>query len=224
MKTPSKVVLIFVIAGLISGWSFGSYSAWVQSLYAANSAQRSQYSDPLRGNYDPARGYQVWYAENVRLTKYADRQWTILCLGFPMALTLATFVCMAAGWLPRLEFGRIIPALLIVYGATVAVLFLTAVSRVILSLPGLILMAFLLARSVELATTRKSPRLLAKLCVALLACCLLWLLIAVYQSADSHSTAASSVFLCAIEISWAALYGKSLASDMPRPLILTAAN
>jgi hypothetical protein len=40
------------------------------------------------------------------LAKYADRQWFILCLGFPLALTFATFLLfsIAADWdVPRVE-------------------------------------------------------------------------------------------------------------------------
>ena len=222
MKTTTKVVLTFVIAGLISGWIFSSYSAWAQSLYSANTAQRWQYDDPLRGSYNPSMGYEIWYAENVRLTKYADRQWTILYFGFPLALTIATFVCMAAGWLPQLSFGRALPALLLVFGAIAAVFFLAVISRMLLSLPAMILAAYLLVRSVEIATSRTPPRLLLCFCLSLLACSVLGTLIVVLGTSAKLGIAPG---LCAIEMSWAALYGRSLAFEGPaRPLQIAMAN
>jgi hypothetical protein len=68
MSPLRKVVLTFLLAGLISSWAYNSYSNWVESLYCANSARNRQME-----SYNPSGAYSMWYAENTRLAKYADR-------------------------------------------------------------------------------------------------------------------------------------------------------
>src|SRR5277367_4426027 len=98
MNPKIKVVAIFCLAGFISASIFSSYSAWVHSLYEENSTRHTQSSNPQSPGYDPVGADRAWYAQNVSLTKYADRQWPLLCLGFPVAMTLALLVAMGTGW------------------------------------------------------------------------------------------------------------------------------
>jgi hypothetical protein len=75
MPPSTKVLAIFCLAGLLSSLTYTSYSAWVSSLPKADAESHQMGLDDLRSpNYDPAKAYERWYAENVHLTKYYDRK------------------------------------------------------------------------------------------------------------------------------------------------------
>jgi len=217
MNALAKVVITFLLAGFASSWGYNSYSNWVESLYSANSTRHLQME-----SYNPTGAYQVWYAENTRLTKYADRQWFILCLGFPLALTLATFVSMGAGWLPGLSFEKTLPALLPTYFAPAIVFFVSAISRMLLLPIGLIFAAFVLVSSAKLATSRKPDGLLRNLLIAGTGAIVLLFVLLSMQKSTLSDAGPANAFLYVVEGSWAALYGRSLATPAPpTPLQVT---
>ena len=210
MNALAKVVLTFLLAGFVSSWAYHSYSNWVESLYSANSTRHLQME-----SYNPSGAFQMWYAQNVRLTKYADRQWFILCLGFPLALTLATFVSMGAGWLPGLSFQKALPALLPTYFAPAIVFFVSAISRMLLLPIGMIFAAFVLVSSMKLATSRKPEGLLRNLLIAGTGAIVLLFFLFSRQKSTVSDAGPANAFLYVVEGSWAALYGRSLATPAP---------
>jgi hypothetical protein len=217
MNALAKVVLTFLLAGFVSSWAYHSYSNWVESLYSANSTRHLQME-----SYNPSGAFQMWYAQNVRLTKYADRQWFILCLGFPLGLTLATFVSMGAGWLPGLSFQKALPALLPTYFAPAIVFFVSAISYMILLPVGMIFAAFVLVSSVKLATSCKPDRLLRNLLIAGTGAIVLLFFLFSRQKSTVSDAGPANAFLYVVECSWAALYGRSLARPAPpTPLQVT---
>ena len=207
MNPKLKVVAIFCLAGFISASIFSSYSSGVHSLYEENSARHRRGSNPNSPGYDPAGAYRAWYTQNVSLTKYADRQWTVLCLGFPVAMSLALVIALGAGWLPGVPGERIFLTLLPIYAAPVLVLLFSAVSRFVLLLPALAGAAFLFRWSVEIFRSRRS-RIVLALVISATVCCLLAL---------SMLAISQAFFLIALETIWAGLYGMALTgSDFSR--------
>ena len=211
MSETRKVVAVFCLAGLVSGWAFSSYSAWVGSLYGANSARHLQGMNSMAPGYDPGAAQKEWYAENLRLTAYADRQWPIFCLGFSAAMTVAMLIAFMAEWLPREAAQRMFPALIPIYIAPVLLLFFTAVSWFLLLLPALALAAYLLTVSARILMSRPPRKLFRNFLISGAACFVLYF--AMLAIAGEKGSTASGVFIIAMEVTWAGLYGKALAES-----------
>lgn len=143
-----KVVVLFAVAGYLSAAAFVSYSARVEKLYKA---LPSQYPAP---GVDPRAAFDNWYRASTALAPYADRKWPILCLGFPVAMALASLLAKTAGWL-RIGFEQLLPGLVLIYFAPVLVFFLSGVSWFLLFFPSLGLAAGLLALSLRLVTSKR---------------------------------------------------------------------
>ncbi len=211
MNTSAKVVTIFCLAGLFSSFGYTSYSAWVGSLNKANSESHQMgLDDSLSPNYDPAKAYERWYAENIRFTKYYDREWPILCFSFPIVMNLALLIAVGAGWLPRVSVLRMFAALIPVYLAPGLVLALSAVSWFVLLIPALALAAYLLRLSVEIFTSRRPKRFVVTLLIAAGLCLLLCLITAAILGNGNGDSLAAAIFIIGTETIAAGLYGKSL--------------
>jgi hypothetical protein len=206
MSTTIKVVATFCLAGLLSAWTFCSYSAWVDSLYKANSERQRQMSP----GHDPVAADRAWYAENISLTKYADRQWLILCLGFPVAMSLAMLIAILIGWLPRVPFPRILGALSPVYFAPALVFLFSSVSHLILLLPSLAAAAFLLRLSAEIFASRRPRKFILSLLISATICCLLWVFLVTRTRGRIGDSLPQTIFFIAMEMAWASFYGKAL--------------
>jgi hypothetical protein len=209
--TPStKVLAIFCLAGLFSSLTYTSYSAWVSSLPKADAESHQMGLDDLRSpNYDPAKVYERRYAENIRLTKYYDRKWPIFCFSFPVAMSLALLIAAGAGWLQRVSAPVMFCALIPVYVAPGLVLALCAVSWFILLIPSLALAGYLLRWSVEIYTSHRPRRLVLTLLIASVCCSVLYLVTAAMLPLG-RDTFASAMFIIAMEMIAAGLYGKAL--------------
>ena len=63
------------LPGFLAGLTYACYSLWVDSLYQANCRRHPCEQNFLLPDYDPVKAHQDRARENIRLTKYADRQW-----------------------------------------------------------------------------------------------------------------------------------------------------
>src|SRR5437667_727274 len=149
-RTP-KVAILFAFAGLLSASVYVWYSAWVDDLYKAMPENPVYSMDPAasRGSFTDS----AWYRTNVRLTKYADRKWPILCLGFPAAMTLALLLAKKTSWLPEVKGSQSLFGLIPLYLVPSLVLFLSAISWYVLFIPGLTTAAWILAITVDKITS-----------------------------------------------------------------------
>ncbi len=209
--TPStKVLTLFCLAGLLSSLTYTSYSAWVSSLPKADAESHQMGLDDLRSpNYDPTKTYERWYAENIRLTKYYDRKWPIFCFSFPVAMSLALLIAAGAGWLQRVSAPIMFSALIPVYFAPGLVLALCAVSWFILLIPSLALAGYLLRWSVEIYTSHRPRRFVLTLLIASVCCSVLYL-IAAAMLPLGRDAFPSAIFIIAMEMIAAGLFGKAL--------------
>jgi hypothetical protein len=201
-----KLVATFCLAGFLSAWTYSSYHAWVASLYKANGERRMQMENRLSPGYDPGRAFPVWYAENIRLTPYADRQSWIVTLGFPAAMSLALLIAIMAGWLPRVPISLVFATLLSICPALFLMIYLSAVSFFLLLLPSLALPAFLLRLSVEMITRRR-PR---KFIRTLLIFSAVWSILYVLLTGLFGNNLSEAIWIIPMQMFWAGLYGKAL--------------
>jgi hypothetical protein len=185
-----------------------TYSAWVDSL---RRAVPSQYASPGGSGVGSVAAYNDWYRANTALTPYADRKWPILCLGFPIALTLASVVARKAGWLGHIDDGKMLPGLIPIYFAPGLVFFLSGVSWFVLLIPGLVIAAGLLAQSLKMITSKWPTKLFLSLLVSGAACIAWWFLVINPQDKTSTDTA-WNVFFFSLEVIWAGLFGLGLAT------------
>jgi hypothetical protein len=213
MNTTSKVVVTFCLAGLLSACAFSSYSAWVSSRYEANYDRQRQGSNPLSHSYDQVAADRAWYKENIALTKYADRQWWILCLGFPVAMSMAMLIATLLGWLPRVGSSRVFGAHVLLYLAPSIVLFFSAISRFILLLPSLVAAAFLLRWSAEIFSARRPRNFVWALLISGTVISLLCLVLASLPRSGIGNRLPQTFFVVSLEVACAGLYGRALTSS-----------
>jgi hypothetical protein len=163
-RVPPAVAIVFTLAGFASTYSASAYSAWVKSLYAANNqlARVSKCTQDCEAtNHDghfacvvtcEVSAHEAWYRENIALTKYADRQWWLWGLGFPVAMIAAILVSVVSGQLPSVELSGFIGGSIILFVASAIVAILTIVLQPLAFLPASIAYAYLLARSSAVMT------------------------------------------------------------------------
>lgn len=207
LSKTQRIVAVFGLAGLLSAWAFVSYSAWVESLYRA---VPSQYASPGGSGVDLAAAYNNWYRANTALTPFADRKWPILCLGFPIAMTLASIVAKKTGWLGHLEIGQLLLGVIPVYFAPALVFYLSGVSWFALLIPSLALAAYLLALSLKMITSKWPTKLFLGFLISGAACVACWFLIINPQYKSTEDTA-WNVFFISIEMIWGGIFGLGLA-------------
>lgn len=210
----AKVLVIFGIAVFLSASIYSGYSAWVDSLYLANNERRAESDNFLLPGYNPAKADQIWAAENIRLSKYADRKWPLLCFSFPLAMTFALLISMGAGWLPRFPFPRVLGALLPIYVSPGLVLVLNALSRGLLLIPAVALTAYLLRLSIAILTSFWPRRFVLSLVVVNVLCSLLYVAAANIASGRSAEPYAIGLFIVSNEVVAAVLYAKALLSPL----------
>jgi len=73
-----------------------------------------------------SQSFDNWYRANTSLTKYADRQLVILCLGFPTAITLASLMAWGIGWLRHVPVSLLVAGMAPIYFAPGIVFLLSA--------------------------------------------------------------------------------------------------
>jgi hypothetical protein len=222
-RVPPAVAIIFTLAGFASGYSGSAYSAWVKSLYAANNelARVSKCTQDCEAmtihdrHFDcvvtcEVSAHEAWYRENIALTRYADRQWWLWGLGFPVAMIAAIFVSVVSGQLPSVELSGFIGGSIILFVASAIVTILTIVLQPLAFLPASIAYAYLLARSSAVMTgsnhgpKRKFRRPVFRLLlISIPAGAVLGLVITLALRSFS--------WFAGIEVAWGLVFGASLA-------------
>lgn len=226
-KVPPAVAIVFTLAGFASAYAGSAYSAWVRSLYAANNqlARASKCTQDCEATtHDPhfdcvgtceVSAHEAWYRENIALTKYADRQWWLWGLGFPVAMIAAIFVSVVSGQLPSVDLFGLIEGSIILFIASAMAAVLMMVLQPLAFLPASIAYAYLLARSSAVMTggnhgpTEKFRRPVFRLLlISIPAGMVLGLVIT--PALRNFS------WFAGIEMAWGLVYGASLA--LPRKL------
>ena len=204
------MLVTFGLAAFLSATIYSGYSAWVDSLYLANSERRAESDDFRLPDYNPAKADQVWAAENIRLTKYADRKWPLFCFGFPLAMTFALLISRVAGWLPRVPFPRVMGALVPIYISPALLLVSYALSRGLLLIPAIALAAYLLKLSIAILTSHWPRRFVLTLVLVSVLCSLLYVAVASIATDRNAEPFAIGLFIIANEVVAAVLYAGAL--------------
>jgi len=221
-RVPPAVAIVFTLAGFASAYAGSAYSAWVKSLYAANS-QLARVSKCIQDweatihdrHFDyvgtcEVSAREAWYRENIALSKYADRQWWLWGLGFPVAMIAAIFVSMVSGQLPSVDLSGFVEGSIILFVASAILAMLMIVLQQLAFLPASIAYAYLLARTSAAMTgsnrapTEKFRRLLFRLLlIGIPAGVVLGLVITLALP--------SFLWFAGIEVAWGLVFGTSLA-------------
>jgi hypothetical protein len=199
MSPSAKTLVIFGLAAFLSA-----------SIYLANTERRAESDNFLLPGYNPAKADQVWAAENMRLSKYADRQWLLFCFSFPLAMTFALLISRGAGWLPRFPFPRVIGAMIPIYVSPGLLLVLCALSRGLLLIPAVALAAYLLRLSIAILTSHLPRRFVLSLVLVNVLCSLLYVAAANIARDRSAEPLAIGLFIIANKVVAAVLYAKAL--------------
>jgi hypothetical protein len=207
--------MVFSLAGLLSAWAYNAYSASVEKLYTALPRQSSDTGLVTSESFDK------WYRASTALAPYADRKWPILCLGFPLAMTLAMFLTSKAGWLGYFSTEKKIAGLIPVYFAPAMVFYLSGVSWFLLLIPALAMAACLLSFSLKTITSKWSTKLFLGFLLGAAAFVALFFYFGNHGDKASTDTAWNVSLLC-LEMIWGGLYGLGLtvpgsAIPPPRP-------
>lgn len=202
---------VFALAGLLSACIYNAYAARVEKLY---NALPSQYTDT--GITMESR--EKWYQANNALAPYADRKWSILCLGFPIAMTLAVSVTSLAGWLGNFSMEKKFAGLVLMYFAAPLVFYFSGLLWLLLLVPGLALAACVLSLSLKTITSKWSAKLFFGFLLGVAAFVFLWFYFGNHGDKASLDTAWNVSFLC-LEMIWGGLYGLGLTvrGDVPPP-------
>lgn len=180
MNSTRKAAILFAAAGLLSASIYVWYSVWVDDLYKTMPQNPVYSADPsaLRGSFSDS----AWYRSNVALTKYADRKWPILCLGFPIALTIALLLAKKIGWLQHVKGSQALIGLPL-YLVPGLILFVSAISRYILFIPALAAAGWVLAMTVDKIKSKRS-KAFRKFLISGGICLALWVVVLVVNQKD----------------------------------------
>ena len=221
-RVPPAVAIVFTLAGFVSAYAGSAYSAWVKSLYAANS-QLARVSKCIQDceatihdrHFDcvgtcEVSAREAWYRENIALSKYADRQWWLWGLGFPVAMIAAIFVSMVSGHLPSVDLSGFVEGSIILFVASAIVAMLMIVLQQLAFLPASIAYAYLLARtSAAMTGSNRAPTekfrrpVFRLLLIGIPAGVVLGLVITLVLPSFS--------WFAGIEVAWGLVFGASLA-------------
>lgn len=210
MNPSTRVLAIFSLAAFLLASISSCCSAWLGSLSRANQERRAESDNSLSPGYHPGKADEIWEAENIRISKYADRFRPIFYLSFPVALNLALVVALGAGWLPRFSVPRMFAAMIPVYLAPGLVILLSGLSWGLLLIPTLALAAYLMRWSVEILTSRRPQRFVLTLLISIVLCSLLYVVVGTIFGDRNGEPIASAIFIITMEMTAAGLYGKSL--------------
>jgi hypothetical protein len=214
------VAVLFALAGLLSAYVGSSYSAWVAKLFAENSQ-----SVRLKACYQDCEAHKTraecmgtceeiaeegWYQGNLALTTYADRQWWIWGLSFPVALTVAILLGLGLHWLPAIEASHLVAGLVMLFlSSAVAAIVMIAATGLLWTLAPLaaaVAYAWLLARirnflgeGRTLASSIFRPLLISIVAGAILGEIL-------------HLVFPMFAWFSGVEVFWALVFGASLTS------------
>jgi hypothetical protein len=214
-----QVVVVFALAGLLSAWAYNAYAAWFEKLY---DAVPSQYTD----NGVSPESHDKWERANTALAPYAGRKWIILCLGFPIAMTLAMSVTSLAGWLGNFSMEKMIAGLIPVYLAPPLVFYLSGVFWFLLLIPALAIAACVLSFSLKTITSKWSAKLFLGFLLGVAAFVVLWFNSGTQgQGGKASVDTAWNVSFTFMEMLWGGLYGFGLTvpgrvPPPPRPPLL----
>jgi hypothetical protein len=150
------------------------------------------------------------YRENIALSKYADRQWWLWGLGFPVAMIAAIFVSMVSGQLPSVDLSGFVEGSIILFVASAIMAMLMIVLQQLAFLPASIAYAYFLARTSAAMTgsnrapTEKSRRPVFRLLlIGIPAGVVLGLVITLVLPSFS--------WFAGIEVAWGLVFGAALA-------------
>jgi len=221
-RVPPAAAIIFTLAGFASAYAGSAYSAWVKSLYAANSqlarvAKCTQ--DCEATNQDrhfdctgtcESSAYKAWYRENIALSEYADHQWWLWGLGFPVAMMAAILVSIVSDLLPSVNLSGFVEGSIILFVASATVAMLMIVLQQLAFLPASIAYAYLLARTSAVMTgSNRGPTerfrrpVFRLLLISIPAGVVLGLVITLALPSFS--------WFAGIEVAWGLVFGASLA-------------
>jgi hypothetical protein len=208
LNSTRKGAILFAAAGLLSASIYVWYSVWVDDLYKTMPQNPVYSADPSasRGSFSDS----AWYRSNVALTKYADRKWPILCLGFPIALTIALLLAKSIGWLQHVKGSQALVGLPL-YLVPGLILFVSAISWYVLFIPALAAAGWVLAMTVDKIKSKRS-KAFRKFLISGGVCLALWVVVLVVNQKDFGGTA-WYVLLTALETIWAGIFGMELAAD-----------
>jgi hypothetical protein len=196
------IVAVFSLAGYFSAQVFISYSSWVDTLVKAN---RDKFAPGMYGNAgNPSEAFNGFYRAQAALDKYAVLKWTIFCLEFPVALTLATLLAKSSGWLGHINLWQGVAGVVPVYLIPGPVLFLSGVSWFVLTIPCLAVAALVLALSLKIITSRWSTKLFLGFLLSCAFCCL-------WGWSQRNVDMAWNVFFISLQMMWAGIFGMGLA-------------
>ena len=221
-RVPPAVAVVFTLAGFGSGYAGSSYSAWVKSLYAANNqlARVSKCTQDCEATIDDRHfdcvgtcevsAHDAWYRQNIALTKYADRQWWLWGLGFPVAMIATILVSMVSGQLPSVGLSGFVEGSMILFIASAIVAMLMIVLQPLAFLPASITYAYLLTRTSAVMTgSNRAPLknfrrpVFRLLLIGIPAGAVLGLVITLALRSFS--------WFAGIEVAWGLIFGASLA-------------
>jgi hypothetical protein len=158
-------------------------------------------------------GLFISYPAWAYLTKYDNREWIALFLGFPVGITLALLISIGTGLLPRTLVPRMPRALSLVYVGS----FLTWASFIlflaflwILSfIPAFIVFAYFLSLSAKSLTSRWPWKLFHAVWISSIICAPTWLGISALL-VPRVPWLGAGYLLIPMEMTWAGMYGKVL--------------
>ena len=206
-----NVIALFSLAGFLAALPYACYSLWVNSLEQANFERHQYEQNFLLPDYSPVKADQDWARENIRLTKYANRQWLIFCLAFPSGITLALLIAVGLRWLPQVPIGRMLAALFPIYVAPWLVLFFCAISRFMLLLPMLVFAAYFVRWSAEIMASRRQRRFVLTLMIFSIVCFAFFIGMSALPGLPRGNSLPGAVTLVALQVLWAGKYGSALA-------------
>jgi hypothetical protein len=218
MQIPSQrtrtllIVLVFSLAGYVSAQVYTSYSSWLD---VQVKALHEKYAPGMYGNVgNRSEAFNLFYREQAAMDVYAIRKWTIFCLGFPIALTVAFLLARFAGWLGHINLGQGVAGLGLVYVLPAPVLFLSGVTWFLLTIPCLVGVAVGLAVSLKIITTRWSTKLCLGFLLSCAFCC-------AWGWSQPNVDIGWNFFFIPLEVIWAGIFGLGLAVPPSHPLQLT---
>lgn len=224
-RVPPGVVALFAIAGLAAAYAGSSYSAWVGQRYAENSQNARLWNcvhdcqavNPPGVNCMTTcevSAHEAWYRGNLALTKYADRQWWIWSLRFPVAMSVAILLGLALDWLPNLKQSRLLEGFVLLYvSSAIAALVMIAASALfwtLAPLPASVVYAWLLARTqrVLLPNSDHTSSIFRLL--------LLFIPLGGILGGVLRLILPSFAWFAGVEIAWAVVFDRSLAAPAAR--------
>lgn len=194
------IAAVFSLAGFLSACAFVSAARKADAIYKALPNQ-------VVTSGNPSRAFEEWYRANTAATPFADRQWVIFALGFPLAIFVALITTKMLGWLPHIAPERIVAGMVPVFVAP-GIAFLMTAMMLPLAVPGIVLAAALIVLSLKIITTRWSAWLWLVLLGSGAACVVLWFVVV---ASPAPPELPGEIMVTTIELLWGGVFGLWLA-------------